>query len=90
MSLEEALNSGKISLNFVDRTFLAMTEVSDPVLATFASTIKDLHEVRDDKLREIITQIRRATDKLYKSGGDTSFMFETLSDGTVRIISEID
>ena len=90
MSLEEALNRGKISLNFVDRTFLAMTEVSDPVLATFASTIKDLHEVRDDKLREIITQIRRATDKLYKSGGDTSFMFETLSDGTVRIISEID
>jgi hypothetical protein len=67
-----------------------MTEVSDPVLSTFASTIKDLHEVRDEKLKSIIVQIRRATERLQRAGESTSFMFETSPDGTVRIISEID
>jgi len=67
-----------------------LTEVSDPILATFGQSIKDLHEVRDDKMKAILLQIRRATDKLYKSGSTSEFMMETLTNGTVKIISEID
>jgi len=91
IALEEALKNGTdIELNVFDRLFFSLTEVSDPVLATFGQSIKDLHEVRDDKMKEILLQIRRATDKLYKSGSTTDFMMQELSNGTVKIISEID
>lgn len=91
IALEQALKNGTdIELNVFDRLFFSLTEVSDPVLATFGQSIKDLHEVRDDKMKDIMLQIRRATNKLYKSGSTSEFMMEILSNGTVKIISEID
>lgn len=91
ISLEQVLSKGgDISLNVFDRLLASMTEVSDPVLATFAQSIKDLHEVRDDKMKSILTTIRRTTDRLYRAGSNSEFMFETLQDGTVKIVSEID
>lgn len=91
ISLEQALKNGTdIELNVFDRLFFSLTEVSDPILATFGQSIKDLHEVRDDKMKAILLQIRRATDRLYKSGSTSEFMMETLTNGTVKIISEID
>lgn len=91
IALEQALKNGTdIELNVFDRLFFSLTEVSDPVLATFGQSIKDLHEVRDDKMKDIMLQIRRATDKLYRSGSTSEFMLQTLSNDTVKIISEID
>jgi len=52
MSLSDALNGTNVELNICDRLLFSLTEVSDPVLATFGKSIKDLHEIRDEKLRD--------------------------------------
>ena len=89
-SLREALYCGDVNINIFDRMFFALTEISDPVVATLGAMIKDMHQQRDEALEEVSFKIRVATDKLYSSGSDSSFMFETDSKGNVHIISRID
>ena len=90
IALNDALTCGNINMNLFDRGLSAMTEVADPVLATLGAVIKDMHEVRDEKLRQIQLDIRRATHKLYESGSNSEFMFEQLKDGSYKIVSEVD
>ena len=90
VALSDLLKCSTININYFDRMLASMTEVSDPVLATLGAVIKDMHSIRDEKLKDIQLDIRRITDDLYKSGSDSSFMFETLEDGTVKIVSTVD
>ena len=59
---------------------------SHPLLATMGSIIRNAQDSRDDAINKMSLRIRRATDKLYKSGSDSSFMYE--DDG--HVISDID
>ncbi len=59
---------------------------SNPIIAAMGTIIRNAQDSRDDIMNNMSLRIRRATDKLYKSGSDTSFMYE--DDG--HIISDID
>lgn len=62
--------------------------VSNPLIATMGTIIREAQDQRTVKLVEMSRRIRRATDKLYKKGMDTEFMYEP--DGSGYIISDID
>ena len=59
---------------------------SNPIIAAMGSIIRNAQDSRDGVMNNFSLRIRRATDKLYKSGSDSSFMYE--DDG--HIISDID
>lgn len=59
---------------------------SNPIIAAMGTIIRNAQDSRDGIMNNISIRIRRATDKLYKSGSDSSFMYE--DDG--HIISDID
>lgn len=60
--------------------------VSNPLIATMGTIIREAQDKRTAKLVDISRRIRRATDSLYKAGFNTEFMYE---DGGY-IISDID
>ena len=59
---------------------------SNPVIAAMGTIIRNAQDSRDEQINHIALRIRRATDKLYKSGSNTEFMYE--NDG--HIASDID
>lgn len=59
---------------------------SNPIIAAMGTIIRNAQDSRDGIMNSMSIRIRRATDKLYKSGSDSSFMYE--DDG--HIISDID
>ena len=59
---------------------------SSAVISMLGAIIRDAQESRDVKLANIATEIRRATDRLYKSGKDSSFMYDKRG----RIVSQYD
>ena len=67
--------------------FYSMGRVSNPLLATLGSVIRDAQSERNKKLNDYSIRIKRATKKLHASGSNSEFMYE---DGTNYIISDID
>lgn len=61
-------------------------EQSNPIISAMGTIIRNAQKSRDVALKDISLRIRRATDKLYKSGSTSEFMYE--DDG--HIISDID
>lgn len=61
--------------------------VSNPLVATMGSIIRDAQGERTQKLNEVALRIRRANKKLFDSGSHSDFMYEP--DGNY-IISDID
>ena len=59
---------------------------SNPVVAAAGSIIRNAQDSRDKAMNNISLRIRRATDKLYKTGKNSEFMYE--DDG--HIVSDID
>ena len=59
---------------------------SNPIIAAMGTIIRNAQDERDGMINSMSLRIRRATNKLYKSGSDSSFMYE--DDG--HIISDID
>lgn len=59
---------------------------SNPIIAAMGSIIRNAQDSRDGAMNDISLRIRRATDKLYKSGSSSEFMYE--DDG--HITSDID
>lgn len=59
---------------------------SNPIIAAMGTIIRNAQDERDGMINSVSLRIRRATNKLYKSGSDSSFMYE--DDG--HIISDID
>lgn len=58
----------------------------NPIIAAMGSIIRNAQNGRNAVMNDMSLRIRRATAKLYKSGSDSKFMYE--SDG--HIISDID
>lgn len=61
--------------------------VSNPLIAAMGTIIRDAQSDRAQELNKISLRIRRATNELYASGSDSSFMYEM---GGRYIISDID
>lgn len=61
--------------------------VSNPLVATMGSVIRDAQGERTQKLNEVALRIRRANKKLFDSGSHSDFMYEPYSN---YIISDID
>lgn len=59
---------------------------SNPIIGAMGSIIRNAQDERDGIINNMALRIRRATDKLYKSGSTSEFMYE--DDG--HIISDID
>lgn len=59
---------------------------TNPVIGAMGSIIRNAQDTRDGKINAITRRISRATDKLYKAGHNSEFMYE--DDG--HIISDID
>lgn len=59
---------------------------SNPIIGAMGSIIRNAQDSRDAKMNNISLRIRRATNKLYKSGKNSEFMYE--DDG--HIASDID
>lgn len=59
---------------------------SNPIIAAMGSIIRNAQNSRDEIMNAFALRIRKATDKLYKSGSNSEFMYE--DDG--HIISDID
>lgn len=59
---------------------------SNPVIAAMGKIIRDAQKTRDESINDIDLRVRRATDKLYKAGFTSEFMYEDAG----HIISDID
>lgn len=64
----------------------SMGRASNPVIAATGSIIHNAQDSRDKQINEISLRIRRATDKLYKAGFNSEFMYEDEK----HIVSDID
>lgn len=67
--------------------FYSVGRVSNPLIATMGTIIRDAQSERNQKLQDIAIRIRRATRALYKTGSNTEFMYEPDNN---YIISDID
>ena len=63
----------------------SMGRASNPIIAAAGSIIRNAQDERDKVINALSLRIRRATDKLYKAGFNSEFMYE--SEG--HIISDI-
>lgn len=59
---------------------------SNPVIGAMGKIIRDAQDSRNEQINKIALRIRRITDRLYRSGSNTDFMYE--DDG--HIASDID
>lgn len=64
----------------------SMGRASNPIVAAAGSIIHNAQDSRDKVINEISSRIRKATDRLYKAGFNSEFMYE--DDG--HIASDID
>lgn len=58
--------------------------VSNPLIATMGTIIRDAQSERNQKMQDIAIRIRRATRALYKSGSNTDFMYESVIVGYTK------
>lgn len=58
--------------------FYSIGRVSNPILGVMGKVIRDAQSSRTAQLVQVSTRIRRATDKLFKAGHDSSFMYEDI------------
>lgn len=84
-SMINAVRMAAADSSQIDRLY-SVGRASNPIVAAAGTIIRNAQDGRDIKMNEISERIRRATDKLYKTNQDTSFMYE--DDG--HIISDID
>lgn len=93
--LGDKLSNGTAVVNLVDMAekdssiydkLYSVARVSNPLIATMGNIIRDAQSSRDTKMNAISLRIRRAENKLRKSGSTSEFMYEPNG----YIISDID
>lgn len=84
-SMINAVRMAAADSSQIDRLY-SVGRASNPIVAAAGTIIRNAQDGRDGTMDAISLRIRRATDKLYKTNQDTSFMYE--DDG--HIISDID
>lgn len=81
MTLAMIIDRADRDANFFDKTINSIGDASDPLLSIIHSIVKETKDERDRKVREYLSLIEAATDKLYKAGYNTEFMYELDEDG---------
>lgn len=92
VSLRTVLKTMQNDPGFFDRMIYSVNNCSDMGLALLHQSIRARVRARDAALRDIMIDIRNLTDMLYKSGIDSSFVYERDENGkpTGRLVGEID
>jgi hypothetical protein len=84
------INMPNKDITFWDNNFYSMARCSNLIVAAAGDITQRAQVARNQRINEIALRIRRATDKLYKSGvKNTEFMYELIGDNWM-IISDID
>lgn len=91
-SLRSIVQNLAVDPNMFDRLIYSINECNDAGLALVHNTIKARYRERDAKLREIDYIVRTLTEDLYKSGSESSVVFERDENGnlTGRLKSYVD
>ena len=85
MAVVDAVRMASADSSIMDYLY-SMGRASSPVIGAMAKIINGAQEDRNDFLNDISLRVRRSTDKLYKSGSNSAYVYGP--DG--RIISDID
>lgn len=80
--LERALKE----VSWMDKFIYSVGTANNILLAASGSVMRNQEIKRDGALNEFKTKLNRATDKLYKAGYDSKFMYED----SLHIVSDID
>lgn len=86
MSIADIVTMAEADSSIYDYLY-SIGRVSNPLVATMGSIIRDAQGERTQKLIEVALRIRRANKKLFDSGSHSDFMYEPDSN---YIISDID
>lgn len=86
MAIADIVAMGEADSSVWD-TLYSVGRVSNPLIAAMGSIIRDAQGERTKKLVDVSLRIRRANERLRKSGSNSSFMYEPDSN---YIISDID
>lgn len=86
MSIADIVTMAEADSSIYDYLY-SIGRVSNPLVATMGSIIRDAQGERTQKLVEVALRIRRANKKLFDSGSHSDFMYEPDSN---YIISDID
>lgn len=86
MAIADIVTMADIDSTFWDKLY-SISRVSNPLITVMGDIIRNAQGKRTKELEEISLRIRRATRNLYKSGSDSSFMYEPNGN---YIISDID
>lgn len=86
MSIADIVTMADADSSIYDYLY-SVGRVSNPLVATMGSIIRDAQGERTQKLNEVALRIRRANKKLFASGSHSDFMYEPDSN---YIISDID
>ena len=86
MSIADIVTMAEADSSVYDYLY-SIGRVSNPLVATMGSIIRDAQGERTQKLNEVALRIRRANKKLFDSGSHSDFMYEPDSN---YIISDID
>lgn len=85
LNIENVIQMASADSTLFDYLY-SMGRVSNPILNAMGTITRNAQEDRNARMNELSLRIRRITDKLYKSGSNSEFMYE--DEG--HIISDID
>lgn len=85
MSVADIVSMAEADSSVYDYLY-SVGRVSNPLVATMGSIIRDAQNERNQKLNDVAIRIRRANKKLFASGSHSDFMYEPDSN---YIISDI-
>lgn len=84
------INMPNKDITFWDNNFYSMARCSNLIVAAAGDITQRAQMARNQRINDIALRIRRATDKLYKSGvKNTEFMYELVGNNWM-VISDID
>lgn len=85
ISMVNAIRMAAVDSSYFDYLY-SVGKASNPIIGAMGSIIRNAQDSRDEAMNEISFKIRVATNKLYKAGHNSEFMYE--DDG--HIASDID
>ena len=75
LSIHNAVRMAAVDSSIFDKLY-SIGRVSNPIVNTIGSIIRNAQNKRDDLMNDWALRTRRITDKLYKSGSTSEFMYE--------------
>lgn len=90
-AITDIINMPNKDVTFWDNHFYSMARASNLIVAAAGDITQRAQVSRNERINGVALRLRRATDKLYKSGTkNTEFIYEQDGMGHWVIISDID